>query len=334
MQSSITASKGTAMRMPIASWLATLVVACVLPAAPGAEPDRIVHHGKIVTVDRAFSIQEAMAIQDGRVVRVGSNEEVLAAKGPKTEVVDLGGRMVLPGLIDSHMHPFSACMTEFDHAIPEMETIEDVLDYVRARAAVLQEGEWVTVRQVFITRLREQRYPTREELDRAAPKHPVIFATGPDAALNSLGLKQGGIDKNFTVDDGGPGYVEKDQQTGDPTGILRSCTRYVKVKSSGKGATDQDRLERILELFKDYNAVGLTTIGDRDADASEVDLYRRLAGRDDLTVRVSISHGVDTGGSVEEVKKRIRRVAEDSLFKRTGSTERGPSDGGPPVSHG
>ena len=88
-------------------------------------------------------------------------------------------------------------MIEFDHAIPEMETIQDVLDYIRGRAAVLKEGEWIQVRQVFITRLREQRYPTRDELDRVAPKHPVIFATGPDASLNSLALKLSGMDKNF-----------------------------------------------------------------------------------------------------------------------------------------
>ena len=74
-------------------------------------------------------------------------------------------------------------MTEFDHPIPDMETIADVLDYVRARAEVLPEGTWIEVRQVFITRLKEQRYPTKAELDQAAPKHPVLFATGPDASV-------------------------------------------------------------------------------------------------------------------------------------------------------
>ncbi len=105
-----------------------------------------------------------------------------------------------PGLIDSHVHPSDASMIEFDHAIPEMETIQDVLDYIKGRAAVLKEGEWIHVRQVFITRLREQRYPTRDELDRVAPKHPVMFATGPDASLNSLALKLSGMDKNFQGD--------------------------------------------------------------------------------------------------------------------------------------
>ena len=142
--------------------------------------------------------------------------------------IDLAGKMVLPGLIDSHTHPTDACMTEFDHPIPEMETIADVLDYIRARAEAVGPERWVVVRQVFITRLKEQRYPTRDELDQAAPDNPVLFATGPDASVNSLALKLSGIDKDFRID--GPGKIEKDPRTGEPTGILRNCTRYVKVE--------------------------------------------------------------------------------------------------------
>src|SRR2546430_6251062 len=115
-----------------------------------------------------------------------------------------------------------------------MESIQDVLDYIQARARALQEGEWIEVPQVFITRLREQRYPTRAELDEAAPENPVLFATGPDASLNSLALKLSGIDRDFKVTDGGPGRAERDPATGEPTGILRGMTRYVKTKSTGK----------------------------------------------------------------------------------------------------
>src|SRR5439155_3178354 len=104
-------------------------------AAPPAEADLILHNGKIVTVDREFSIQQAIAIKDHRILHVGSNEDVLKTKGAATELVDLQGKTVIPGLIDSHTHPSGACMTEFDHAIPEMETIQDVLDYIRGRAA-------------------------------------------------------------------------------------------------------------------------------------------------------------------------------------------------------
>ena len=212
---------------------------CFLLAASeliAQSPDLILHHGKIVTVDAKFSIAEAVAIRDGRIVKVGSNREILALKGTATRVVDSVGKPVLPGLIDSHVHPSDASMIEFDHAIPEMESIQDVLDYIRGRAAVLKEGEWIQVRQVFITRLREQRYPTRDELDRVAPKHPVMFATGPDASLNSLALKLSGMDKNFQVTDGGPGHIERDPSSGEPTGIIRSCTRLVKIQENGQPA--------------------------------------------------------------------------------------------------
>ena len=133
-------------------------------------------------MDERFSIHEAVAIEAGHIVQVGRSDEVLQRRGPRTEVVDLRGGLVLPGLMDSHAHPADACLTEFDHPIPPMESVQDVLDYIRSRAQVLKEGEWIEVHQVFITRLREQRYPTRAELDRAAPKHPVLFATGPDAS--------------------------------------------------------------------------------------------------------------------------------------------------------
>ena len=275
------------------------------------EADLILHHGKIVTVDRDFSIRQALAVKGDRLIQVGTNDEVLKTRGPNTTVVDLGGKMVLPGLIDSHTHPTDACMTEFDHPIPEMETIADVLDYIHARAEALGPGEWVVVRQVFITRLKEQRYPTRDELDRAAPHNPVLFATGPDASLNSLALKLSGIDKDFRID--GPGKVEKDPRTGEPTGILRNCTRYVKVSPSEHKPTEHDQERRLIELFADYNSVGITSIIDRDADAPAIDRYQRLHEAGALTVRLGISHHVETLGPLDKILAEIRQVAAHPL---------------------
>ncbi len=295
---------------------ALLAVLLLLPGpARAADADLILHHGKVITVDKDFSIRQAIAVRGERILRVGTDEEVLRTRGPHTQVTDLGGKAVLPGLIDSHVHPSSACMTEFDHPIPEMESIDDVLAYVRGRARVLPEGAWIEVHQVFITRLREQRYPTREELDRAAPKHPVLFATGPDASLNTLALKRSRIDRDWKVTDGGPGYAEKDPKTGEPTGILRSCTRYVPAQPSGRRPTELDRTERLLQLFRDYNATGITAVADRDTSPDDVERYRKLHARDGLTVRVAVSHHIDTIGDIGAVEKRIRKVAEDPLCR-------------------
>ncbi|MSU36080.1 MAG: amidohydrolase [Pedosphaera sp.] len=283
--------------------------------ACGADVDLILHHGKIVTVDERFSIREAIAVQAGRVFQVGRSAEVLKLRGPRTEVVDLHGRLVLPGLMDSHMHPANACLTELDHAIPPMENIQDVLDYIHARSRVVEEGGWIEVRQVFITRLREQRYPTRAELDRVAPKHPVIFATGPDASLNSLALQLSGIDRDFKVTDGGSGFAEKDPRTGEPTGILRNGTRYVKVMSAPHPPSRADKTRRLKELFADYNSAGITSVCDRDAGLDDIETYREVRARGELTVRVHVSQHIESIGSLTNILESIRLVSRDPLFK-------------------
>jgi predicted amidohydrolase YtcJ len=294
-------------------------VGCAAAAEPAdnSKPDLILHHGKIVTVDKHFTIHQAMAVQGGRILRVGADEEILKTKGAETKLVDLNGKTVLPGLIDSHTHPTGACMTEFDHPIPDMESIQDVLDYVKARAKVSAEDEWITIDQVFITRLGEQRYPTKEELDQAAPRNPVVFRTGPDAALNSLALKISKIDKDFKVTDLGAGYAEKDPKTGEPTGILRNCTRYVRSQepAATRKPTEQERTERLLALFRDYNSVGLTSIIDRDASMSAINRYRQLHDQGRLSLRIAVSQHIDTSGDIDQVQKNIRQVAQDPLHK-------------------
>ena len=280
---------------------------------PTSAADLILHNGKIVTVDADFSVRHAMAVQGGCIQAVGDDETILRLKTDEAEVIDLHGRMVLPGLIDSHLHACGASLTEFDHPIPEMESIADVLGYFRARADVLEDGEWIVLQQVFITRLREQRYPTRAELDRVAPRHPAVFRTGPDASLNTLALKLSGIDRDFRVTDGGPGYAEKDPQTGELTGILRSCNRFIKSRATGKKPTDRDRYERLRALFDAYNAVGITGICDGAARPANLQLYQKLLDNDELTVRVSAQHYIDTIGPIEDIQERIRQVAGDPL---------------------
>ena len=294
------------------SLLFSFAQACVFAAA---EADLILHSGKVVTVDNRFSIRQAIAIREGRIMQVGNDPTLLKLKGPRTQMLDLQGRMVIPGLMDSHMHPTGASMTEFDHPLPEMESIQDVLEYFGARAKVVKPGEWIVLQQVFITRLREQRYPTRDELDRAAPEHPVMFRTGPDASLNSLALKLSGIDRDFKVTDGGAGFVEKDAKSGEPTGILRNCSRFVKVQSDARKASDEEKRQRLIQLFRDYNSVGLTTICDRDASVAATELYDELRRQGELTVRVSVSQDVPYIGPLETIQNRIREIAADPLFK-------------------
>jgi predicted amidohydrolase YtcJ len=294
-----------------AAWTSLFLLPFLVAPARAEEADLVLHNGKVVTVDPGFSIRQAMAIKGDRLIGVGGNDEVMKLRGPGTRVVDLEGKMVLPGLIDSHTHPTGACMIEFDHPVPQMETVGDVLDYIKARAEHLGEGKWVVVRQVFITRLKEQRYPTREELDRVAPKNPVLFSTGPDASINSLAMTLSGIDKDFKPE--GPGKVEKDPKTGEPTGILRNLTRYVKTTSAEPTPTKDQQDRRLIELFKDYNSVGITAVIDRNASDSALDEYQRLLDADKLTVRMGASRGVGTTGPLEKIAEEIRKVAAHPL---------------------
>ena len=298
----------------LAALILFVTLSAVVALAQERPADLILHSGKIVTVDPSFSIAEAMAVRGDRILAVGTTAAIRKLVGAGTRVIDLKGKTVLPGLMDSHMHPPAASMYEFDHEVPDMESIADVLRYIRSRAKLLHEGEWISLSQVFITRLREQRYPTRAELDEAAPRNPVVFRTGPDASLNSMALKLSGLDRNFKITDGQPGRIEKDS-SGEPTGILRSCARFIRYVDPEKKPTRDDRLRRLRLLLADYNSVGFTSIVDSDTSDDELELYRTLKERGELTCRTFVALAVDAQLPMEQIRDRIRKAASNPLHR-------------------
>lgn len=144
----------------------------LLWAAPvmAQQADAIYYNGKIITVWDAHPVVQAFAIRGNRFVLVGSNAEVLKLAGPKTRKVDLRGRCVVPGLIESHVHPIGAALSERDGPIPVMNSIAEVQQFMRKEAARLPAGQLVFAPKVYPSRLKEGRYPTRQELDEAAPR--------------------------------------------------------------------------------------------------------------------------------------------------------------------
>ncbi|QDS86676.1 N-substituted formamide deformylase precursor [Rosistilla ulvae] len=291
-------------------------LSCLLASAGAlAQPANLVlRGGKIVTVDETFRVVDAMAIRDGRIVATGDASDIEAEIGPDTQIVELQGRMVLPGLIDSHVHPSSASTYEADHEIPPMDSIDDVLSYVRSRANVVPKGEWIHLSQVFITRLREQRYPTRDELDSAAPEHPVSFRTGPDGSTNSLGLKENGIDKEFARQH--PENVMVDPATGEPTGVLRKASAVFKSRPnrSAKKLTEAERDDRLEMLFDDYNRWGITGIIDRNCNDSARAQYARLLKSNRLQIRVRMSRSLNPNGDLAAIEKKLDTIAADPYF--------------------
>ena len=302
--------------------LIACAVACTVATAAAEAADTVFHNGKIATMDPAFAIVSALAVEDGRILAVGSDAEVRALADENTVLVDLEGKTLLPGLIDSHMHPDQAAVSEFEHPIPDMVDVADVMAYVRARAEVLPEGEWIWVRTVFPPRLRERRFPTRAELDSAAPRHPVVFAPWifyPKASMNSTALERLGIDRDAdeqfatdidrNADEQSATDIERDTSTGEPTGLVRNHTRYVEDTGVVDRTDEAQRAAQFRHLMTVYNAAGLTTVSDRKATPEMTSLYAALAAQNALTVRLSLMHLVDTAAG-RDLDSIIADIAE------------------------
>ena len=205
-------------------------------------------------------------------------------------------------------------MTEFDHPIPEMETIADVLDYIKGRAdGAGPRASGSSSARSSSPGSRSSAIRPREELDRVAPRTRSMFATGPDASVNSLALKLSGIDKDFKH----RRRRARSKRTRKPASRPASSAtarRYVKVSRRTASRPKRTATTPAVELFNDYNSVGITAIIDRDADGSAIDRYAEAArGRCQLPVRLGISHHIDTLGSARQILRRIRQIAAHPL---------------------
>ena len=272
-----------------------------------ADADLIVHRAKVVTVDAKFSVAEALAVKDGRIVAVGTDAEVMKLKGPNTKVIDAGGKSVLPGLSDSHTHPTGAATSEAGEPLPILRSIPEVQEHIKKRAAELPAGQWIVLRYVFPTRLKEARFPTKAELDEFSPNHPVLYHAGPAGITNSMGLKVSGITKDTPSPKNG--MVVKDPKTGEPTGMLRNSYGVLKgVPGDGAGLSAEKRREAVKKLFHLYNERGLTSIADRNAGRGDLDLYLGLQKANELTVRVNVARSFGAGGTRDEIARRFEEL--------------------------
>jgi predicted amidohydrolase YtcJ len=285
---------------------AALVAAPALPAEqPPGPVDLIVHNGKIVTLDAKSTVAEAVAVRGGRIVAVGSTADVLAKwKAPTTKLIDAGGKTVLPGLYDSHVHPVGAATSEVGEPLPVLGSIPAVLDHIKAKAATTPPGKWIVIRYAFPTRLKEARFPTKAELDSVSPNHPVLYHAGPAGVANSAALKHSGVTKD--TPNPPAGLVEKDPSTGEPTGMLRNAYGVLKgVPGGGESLSPEQRREAVKKLFRLYSEHGLTSVADRNADRAALDLYRGLRDKNELTVRVNVARSFNPAGTRDEVAKRF-----------------------------
>ena len=160
--------------------------------------DIILLNGKIVTVNKEFAICEGVAISGNKIMAVGTNREIRKLSGSETKIIDLHGKTVIPGLIDSHLHPESASLSELEEEIPDVHTMDQLLNWIKNQTKVKDKGEWIIFPKFFPTRLREMRQPTLAELDSVAPDHPVFLNGSFGGMINSRAMKISGINGKYS----------------------------------------------------------------------------------------------------------------------------------------
>lgn len=271
-------------------------------AALAADADLILHNGKILTVDRTFSIAQAIAVKSGKISRVGASAAVLKAeRGANTRVVDLQGKTVLPGLIDSHVHAIGAGLSEWKAKLPPLDSIGDIQNFIRERAKTTPAGDWIVVPRTLPPRLKEQRFPTKQDLD-VVTTHPVAFDGSYVWSANTLGLKISGITRDTPNPPGGEVVKGAD---GEPNGILRNANKLLKGIRDEAKFSERERLDALETMLKLYAASGLTTVGDRAVTAPDVATYQSLKQASRLPVRTVLTWRIDAGGRIEDIEREI-----------------------------
>src|SRR5262252_9456678 len=203
---------------------AVLVFAVVSTnAAAQARADLLLVNGRVLTVDSADRVAQAVGIAGNRIVVVGTTAEVERAAAPNARRIDLGGRTVTPGLLDAHAH-FSGGGADrlyvLDLSYPNVKTIADVAAAVRAKAGTTASGAWIQGRGWDEGKLVERRVITAKDLDAASPDNPVLLTqtTGHYVVANSAALRLAGITKD--TPNPPSGTIDRNPD-GTPTGLLR-----------------------------------------------------------------------------------------------------------------
>jgi predicted amidohydrolase YtcJ len=305
---------------------------------PRPPAEWILMNGKVVTVDSAFSIKEAVAIKNGRFVAVGTDSEMRRWIGPRTAVVHLGGRTVIPGLIDSHMHATVAGLNwSFELHWESARSLADGLKQIEAVARGKPAGTWIVVSGGWApTQFPEKRLPTRTELDAVAPKHPVYVQYLRQAAvLNSAGLAAAGIDPKAADPQGGK--FERDPSSGEPTGVLQGVPAWEVAYAKIPRPTLDQVGQSLRNCFRELNRLGLTSVGDLHT-AGVTFAHRRLladmASRGELSLRLDYYVAPnDPGDELEQLRlaaEEVKQLPASDMFRFVGFAEtliRGTGDG-------
>jgi len=222
--------------------------------------DLILKNALIRTQDPVRPLAHAAAIQGGRILAVGEDHDMTPLSGPGTRIMDLGGRLVLPGFMDSHFHYLDWAMGRKQMALADVTSFQECMDRVAESARRLPEGSWILGQGWNESDWEDERMPTRYDLDHAAPNHPVALwrCDLHLAAVNSLALEKAGIDEN--TPDPPEGVIARDA-SGRPTGILRELAPNL-IKAATHEPGDPGLYEAMLEGIPVLHSYGLTGLFD------------------------------------------------------------------------
>jgi predicted amidohydrolase YtcJ len=300
-------------------FLAFAIAGVVKLQAQQPAPDLILTDGKIITVDERFSIAQAVAIRDGRIAAVGTNQEIAQLAGPATRRIDLRGRAVIPGLIDNHMHLLRAATTWLrELRFDGVELRKQAVEMLRARVKAAGPGEWVYniggwAHQQFAD---DPRPFTRDELDRIAPSNPVALQESyyqiflNSAALSALGIGANAPDpQNFVR-----GSILRDG-SGKPAGVVRGDIAATRVVANKLPRVTSDKLEASsAALVRDMNQAGLTAFGVPGCDGDVLEIFQKWKAQNRLNLRVFCIGGA-AAGSPEQVERSVKQIGQMKLFQ-------------------
>lgn len=271
--------------------------------------DLVIKNGKVITVDNDFSIKEAIAVNDGKISAVGSNSEVDSLIGPNTEVIDLEGKTLMPGINDSHLHAplFGASRppVSLDLSPPNVMSISDLAEVLKKKVAESRAGEWIRgfgwdPGAIAECRNDPARLPRRWDLDAVSPDNPIAFTdfSAHNMLVNTKALEIVGITKE--TPDPESGEMERDPDTGEPTGIFKELGAQSMVSSSVPLLTRQEKKEALLTALKIFNANGITSFTDAAIgpggekyvygvmSAEFIDIYQELISEGKLSARATV----------------------------------------------
>lgn len=257
-------------------------------------PDLVLYHGRLITLDRSNPAATAVAIENGRFTRVGSDHDVLALAGEQTRLIDLQGRRVLPGLIDNHLHLIRGGLTfNLELRWDGVRSLADAMAMLKQQVAVTPPPQWVRVVGGFTEhQFAEKRLPTVNELNAVAPDTPVFILHLYDRALlNAAALRAVGYTKNTPEPPGG--QIVRDH-AGNPTGLLlaqpNAAILYATLALGPKLPFDY-QLNSTRHFMRELNRLGVT--GAIDAGGGfqnypeDYEVIRKLAEQNQLTVRLA-----------------------------------------------